>query len=117
MAGPTPIPPDAQRHATPIIQSAPPVSPPGGLPYWPTDDGVERYPDKRSVKILIRSAIGEPDASIFLNWIDALDRMPMRKAATERSGAAFRALLRRIDRHAVTLAQAGPIRRALMGRC
>jgi hypothetical protein len=80
------------------------------------DDGVERYPDKRSVKILIRSAIGQPDASIFLNCIDTLDRMPIRKAATERDGAAFRRLLKRIDRHPVTPAQAGLIRRALMGR-
>jgi hypothetical protein len=79
------------------------------------DDGVERYPDKRSVKILIRSAIGEPDASIFLNWIDTLDRMPIRKAASERDGAAFRGLLRRIDKHRITPAQAGVIRRALMG--
>jgi hypothetical protein len=79
------------------------------------DDGVERYPDKRSVKILIRSAIGEPDASIFLNWIDTLDRMPIRKAASERDGAAFQGLLKRIDRHPVTPVQAGLIRRALMG--
>jgi hypothetical protein len=79
------------------------------------DDGVERYPDKQSVKILIRSAIGKPDASIFLNWIDTLDRMPIRKAATERNGAAVQGLLRRIDRHPVTPAQAGLIRRALMG--
>jgi hypothetical protein len=79
------------------------------------DDRVERYPDKQSVKILIRSAVGEPDASIFLNWIDALDRMPLRKAATERSGAAFQGLLKRIDRHPVTPAQAGLIRRALTG--
>jgi len=79
------------------------------------DAGVERYSDKRSVKILLRSAIGEPDASIFLNWIDTLDRMPIHKAATERNGAAFQALLRRIDKHGVTPAQAGVIRRALMG--
>jgi hypothetical protein len=79
------------------------------------DDGVERYPDKQSVKVLIRSAVGEPDASIFLNWVDALDRMPVRKAATERSGAAFQGLLRRIERHPVTPGQAGLIRRVLTG--
>jgi hypothetical protein len=80
-----------------------------------SDDGRGRYPDKQSVKILIRSAIGEPDASVFLNWIDALERMPIRKAAAERHGAAFQALLRRIDKHRVTPSQAGVIRRALMG--
>jgi hypothetical protein len=77
--------------------------------------GVERYPDKKSVRVLIRSAIGEPDASIFLNWIDTLDRMPIRKAAAERHGAAFQGLLRRIDEHRITPAQAGVIRRAPMG--
>jgi hypothetical protein len=79
------------------------------------DDSVERYPDKQSVEILIRSAIREPDASIFLNWIDTLDGMPIRKAASEREGAAFQGLLKRIDRHPVTPAQARLIRRALMG--
>jgi hypothetical protein len=80
-----------------------------------TDDGVERYPDKKSVRVLIRSAIGEPDASVFLNWIDDLERMPIRKAAAERHGAAFQALLKRIDRHPVTPVQARLIRRALLG--
>ena len=80
-----------------------------------TDDGVERYPDKQSVKVLIMSTIGQPDASVLLNWIDTLDRMPIRKAAAERHGAAFQALLRRIDRHPVTPVQARLIRRALMG--
>jgi hypothetical protein len=79
------------------------------------DDGVERYPDKKSVRVLIRSAIWEPDASILLNWVDTLDRMPIRKAASERDGAAFQGLLKRIDRHPVTPVQAGLIRRALMG--
>jgi hypothetical protein len=80
-----------------------------------SDDGIERYPDKQSVKVLIKSMIGQPDASVLLNWIDTLDHMPIHKAATERNGAAFQALLRRIDKHRVTPAQAGVIRRALMG--
>lgn len=80
-----------------------------------SDDGIERYPDKQSVKVLIKSMIGQPDASVLLNWIDTLDRMPIHKAATERNGAACQALLRRIDKHGVTPAQAGVIRRALMG--
>jgi hypothetical protein len=41
--------------------------------------------------------------------------MPVRKAAAERNGAALQALLKRLDRHPVTPAQAGAIRRALMG--
>jgi hypothetical protein len=41
--------------------------------------------------------------------------MPIRKAASERDGAAFQGLLKRIDRHPVTPAEAGLIRRALMG--
>jgi hypothetical protein len=36
-------------------------------------DGVERYPDRESVRVLIRSTIGQPDASVLLNWIDTLD--------------------------------------------
>jgi hypothetical protein len=78
-------------------------------------DGVERYPDRASVRVLIRSTIGQPDASVFLNWIDTPERMPVRKAAAERNGAALRALVERVDRHPVTPAQAATIRRALMG--
>jgi hypothetical protein len=79
------------------------------------DRDFEAYPNKRSVQVLIKSAVTEPDASVLLNWIGALNHMPIRKAAEERNSAPFKALLKCLDRHRLTPAQAGAIRKGLMG--